>query len=110
MEISRVKEILGLLAEGIDPLTGEIFPDDSPYQRPEVIRALYSALRHLEADHRKVRTDKPASDKAGMSWTAEEEEALMTAFKSGLVVKEIASQLGRSQGAITSRLQRLGLM
>lgn len=34
-------EILQALADGVDPVSGEMFPPDSPYQQPEVIRALF---------------------------------------------------------------------
>jgi hypothetical protein len=78
MEISRVKELLSLLAEGIDPVTGEVFPADSPYQQPEIIRALYSALRFLEADKEKPCERKALPAMAGVAWTAEEEEKLKT--------------------------------
>jgi hypothetical protein len=37
-----------LPANGINPITGEILPDASPYNDPAVIRALFEALRALE--------------------------------------------------------------
>jgi|GEM_PF-2048357 len=40
--------ILQRLAEGIDPQTGEIFPADSPYQRPQTVRALDVAISALQ--------------------------------------------------------------
>jgi hypothetical protein len=33
----RSLQILEALAGGIDPISGEVFPSDSPYQQPEVI-------------------------------------------------------------------------
>ena len=44
MDINRAKEILSILAEGIDPTTGEILPDDSVCNKAEVVRALYAVL------------------------------------------------------------------
>ena len=40
--------ILKHLSDGNDPETGKPFPPDSPYQRPDVIRALFHAVRELE--------------------------------------------------------------
>ena len=44
MDIVRAKEIISALAEGIDPTTGEILPEDSIYNKGEVVRALYAVL------------------------------------------------------------------
>jgi len=41
--------IVTALANGANPVTGEIFPADSPYQAPDVIRALFAAQRALES-------------------------------------------------------------
>ena len=110
MEISRVKEVLSSLADGIDPTTGEIFPPQSPYQNPEIIRALFSALQYIAAVPEKPVEKKSGPDHAGAPWTAEEEEVLLTAFNSGVPIKEIAVQSGRTKGAITSRLKKMGLL
>jgi hypothetical protein len=45
---SDALRILHALANGTDPLTGEIFAADSPYQRAETVRALYAAIHALE--------------------------------------------------------------
>ena len=61
MEIEKVKRILSLLAEGIDPFTGEVYPETSPYHNPETIRALYQVLRILEGNQQistKVKSSK----------------------------------------------------
>ena len=44
MEINRAKEIVSALAEGIDPTTGEILPEDSVCNKGEVVRAFYVIL------------------------------------------------------------------
>ena len=38
---NRYLEMLQALAAGTDPVIGEIFPADSPYNQPEIIRALF---------------------------------------------------------------------
>ena len=48
MELPKAIKIILSLAQGVDPETGEQFPADSPYQRPDTIRALFTALRALE--------------------------------------------------------------
>lgn len=53
-------------------------------------------------------TDAPKT--APRRWTPDEEAELTTAYKAGLPVAQIASQLGRSTGAITSRLHMLDLI
>lgn len=44
MNINRAKEIVSALAEGIDPTTGEILPEDSVCNKGEVVRAFYAIL------------------------------------------------------------------
>ena len=41
MDEGRAREILRTVANGIDPVTGEILPDESPCEKPMVIRALF---------------------------------------------------------------------
>lgn len=48
MDIQRAKEILGVLAEGVDPTTGELLQRDSVYNQGDVVRALYTVLNHLK--------------------------------------------------------------
>lgn len=47
MDITRAKEILKILADGIDPLTGEILPPDHLRNQPEMIRAFHEILATL---------------------------------------------------------------
>jgi DNA-3-methyladenine glycosylase I len=42
-----VQTLVSSLANGTDPLTGEEFPSDSPYQNPKIIRALFKVLNSL---------------------------------------------------------------
>ena len=44
MDIVQAKEIVKTLADGIDPITGEVFPPESHFNNPEVIRALFTVL------------------------------------------------------------------
>lgn len=47
---------------------------------------------------------------AGQKWTKEEERCLIDRFQRGYLLEDIAGLLGRSNGAIRSRLVRLGLI
>ncbi len=48
MDKSKAITIMEALANGTDPMTGEIFPPESPYQDVEVVRALFMATEALK--------------------------------------------------------------
>lgn len=50
MQAVEAKRIIEALATGIDPITGEVLPDDSPVNEPQVIRALFTAANALVTD------------------------------------------------------------
>ncbi len=47
MDILRAKEIIEALAEGVDPATGELLPQESVFNQGDVVRALYSVLNYI---------------------------------------------------------------
>ena len=102
MEIKRAAELLRGLADGVDPMTGQPLPDESVYNRPEIIRALHCVLREPQE-----RADGAAVN-AGRSWSAEEETQLLQEYGAGLTTETIARRHGRSVGAIETRLSELG--
>ena len=104
MDITRAKEIVRILADGIDPVTGEILPDDSVYNSPEVIRALFTVLEKVNES-----SVKDPLRNAGQSWTEIEDEKLRDEFLAKMKISDIAKEHGRSYGAIESRLDHLGL-
>lgn len=61
MDINRAKEIVAALAEGIDPTTGEILPEDSVCNKGEVVRAFYAILNACgnNKDIRKANSKEP---------------------------------------------------
>ncbi len=105
MDIMRAKELLSALADGIDPFTGECLPQDHLCNQPEMIRALHEILNALSFSKKKKQ-----SRNAGEPWTEIEENKLEDEFDSGMAISAIAKEHGRSQGAIESRLVRLGKM
>lgn len=119
MTPAEAKQVIDVLARGIDPATGEVLPEDSPLNSPHVIRALFLASKALELQAGKRErspSTNPASTsptstapaKAGKAWTEEENQALATAFDAGATVADLAKTHQRSTGAITSRLIKIG--
>ena len=104
MDIVRAKEIVRALADGIDPTTGEVFPEESVYNAPEVIRALFTMLEHVNKE-----SVKDPLRNAGTPWTDIEDDKLRDEFLSKIRIADIAREHGRSYGAIESRLDHLGL-
>ena len=47
MDVQRAKELLMVLADGIDPLTGDVLPDDHVCNKGEIVRALHCAVEEL---------------------------------------------------------------
>ena len=41
MDIQRAKELLTALADGLDPLTGEVLPSDHVCNKGDIVRALH---------------------------------------------------------------------
>lgn len=53
---------------------------------------------------------KPVLPNAGQPWTADMDKTLVAIWRAGRTVGQIAAEMGRSRGAISSRLVRLGLV
>jgi hypothetical protein len=118
MTPAEAKQLIQALARGIDPETGEVLPADNPLNSPHVIRALFLAAEALDLlahpsaptppPPPQPRPRPPAPGKAGKPWTPEEDQELATAFDAGTTVPALARAHQRTNGAITSRLIRLG--
>ena len=106
MDIIRAKEIISALAEGVDPTTGEVLPDNSVCNKGEIVRAFYAVLNHL--DNKKTNKNLPA--KAGKPWSTEEDDQLKSCYEAGMPRKELCATFERTSGSITSRLARLGIL
>lgn len=113
MNKEQALRILNALANGIHPATGEKFGADSPYQHPDIVRALFEAMRYVEGDTSAApqpAAKPPADSSRGNRWTPEEEQRLCGGFDSGRTVDELARAHNRSRAAIEARLVRLGKM
>lgn len=68
MDVQRAKELLTVLADGVDPLTGEVLPDDHVCNKGEIVRALHCAVEELSR-RRKKRCPKTMENLGRRNWT-----------------------------------------
>ena len=110
MECLEAIRIVEALMDGFDPVTGEVLPETSPYNRPEVIRALARAIAEMQRANEKERQQRKRAlpPNAGKPWSKEEERQLADEFDKGMPAKEIAAKHARTRGSITARLVRIG--
>jgi len=119
MELDESRNIVKTLAQGVHPTTGEVFPSDSPYNDPEVIRALFSILDSVKQvgrprkslDERRrdnVELGRPVN--SGLPWTEEDREVVRSGFRDGATIEKLAASLGRSSGSIVAEVIRQDLL
>lgn len=108
MQIEVALPIIRALADGVNPITGEAYPDQSPYAEPRTLRALYAAanLMQREVEREKRRERLPAN--FGKPWADGEDRLLVTEFDAGVPLHEIARKHLRTQSSIKLRLEKLG--
>jgi hypothetical protein len=104
MDITRAKEILATLAEGVDPTTGEVLPNNSVCNKGEIVRAFYAVLNHL--DEKKPKKNMPTN--AGKPWSVEAEKELCEMYNEGISAHELCEHFHRTRESIAARLVRLG--
>lgn len=109
MLLSRATEILSILADGIDPVTGELLPEDSVCNEPEVIRAFYCILQNLESASKKKR-ENARPENSGKPWLPEDDAELREMYAGGCERDRICAHFGRSESSIAARLVRLGVI
>jgi hypothetical protein len=108
MDHEQASDIIRQLADGLDPNTGQPFPLDSPFQHPQIVRALFVARQALDrasAAHVKA---KPRAEHAGLPWSQDEDRRLADAYDGGTPAKDLAGRHKRSIAAIQTRLVKLG--
>ena len=101
-------QIVRALANGVDPASGEVYPPESPYQKPDTVRALFMATRALEraSEWEQRRQRLPAN--AGKPWSNEEDARLAGGFDAGHSEIELASEHQRTFSSIRARLVKVG--
>ncbi len=121
MEITRAIKTIEALSEGINPSTGEILPNESPYNDPEVIRALFCVLKYTYIkkkraprktilEKQKNNIEKGLPKNAGLPWTDVLKEELASRFKSNEDINSLSKHFERSKVAIISELIKQGLI
>jgi hypothetical protein len=108
MELQTARQIIDTLSQGVDPVTGETMPPDSPYNEPAVIRALFTVSHALKGKVSRAQRGQPRN--AGKPWVADEDAQLVIAHREGQDVKATADQLGRTPFAVEARLVKMGLL
>ena len=106
MDINKAKTILSTLAEGVDPTTGEVLPDNSVCNKGAIVRAFYAILNHL--DEKKPKKNLPAN--AGKPWTTEDETLLVDLYRSDAPKRDICKALQRTESGIAARLVHLRII
>jgi len=108
VDVGSAIKIVSALANGVDPHTGEVMEIEGPFQNPNTVRALFLAIRGLELLESKEKRNNRLPSSAGKAWTTSEDEDLVKEFDIGRTIKELSEKHGRTQGAIQSRLSKLG--
>ncbi|MEO5669369.1 MAG: hypothetical protein ABIR26_01645 [Ramlibacter sp.] len=107
MELHAARQIIDTLAQGVHPVTGEVMPDESPYNAPPVIRALMAVSEALERVPA-ARAPRALPANAGKPWTPADDEKVGAAFSAGANLSQLARDLGRTPFAVETRLVKLG--
>ncbi|MDX3774995.1 hypothetical protein QE250_12795 [Chromatiaceae bacterium AAb-1] len=115
MEKDKAFSIVDALANGINPVTGECFPEDSPYNHPDIIRALFSVLREQQTvkKPKKSLEEKQQENLAkglpmnyGLPWTDENIDLVIKQFALNVPIDVIANQIARKPGSIIGLLKK----
>lgn len=108
MDSAQALSVVRSLANGVDPESGEVFPAESAYQRPQVVRALYEAATALERIERFERRKSQLPQNTGEPWSEDEDRRLLAAFDAGRALQELAAAHERTMGAVRARLLKYG--
>lgn len=107
----REQDALGIvkaLADGVDPISGEVFPSDSPFQNAQIARALCAAVISLEKTVKVKNKKLILPERAGKPWDKTESDLLINHFDGGMKIGELAKEHQRTRGAIEAQLAKLG--
>ncbi|OJI53865.1 hypothetical protein [Vibrio vulnificus] len=115
MEQEKAYSIIDALANGVDPNTGECFPKDSPYNNPDVIRALFYVLRNkpVQKKHKRSLEEKQRENvekglpkNHGLPWTDESVEYVINQYHANASIDVIALDVARKPNSIIGLLKK----
>ena len=115
MDIYEAKKIVEMLADGIDPTTGDVLSADSICNDPEVIRALFKVLKSIQMPLKvsgksiEEKKEKGRLKNRGLPWSDEHRKEIGVLFNQGKTIKEISAHFERTTGAIRAELKHQGL-
>lgn len=108
MQLDAALPIVRALADGVNPVTGEAYPEHSPYAEPRALRALYSAVDLMQKEVERERRRQLLPANFGKPWTQAEDESLVAEFEAHVPLPELARRHARTQSSIRLRLEKLG--
>ena len=108
MQLDAALPIVRALADGVNPVTGEAYPEHSPYAEPRALRALYSAVDLMQKEVERERRRQLLPANFGKPWTQAEDENLVAEYDSHVPMIELARRHARTQSSIRLRLEKLG--
>ena len=98
------------LSNGINPINGELLPDDSIYQSEQIKGALHGAItaieHKIESDYMSKRNPRNNSKKL----SADEFLEVIEELESGMNLDQIARMHGTCRKALEERLVRHGIL
>ncbi|MFC1798388.1 hypothetical protein ACFLZL_01095 [Thermodesulfobacteriota bacterium] len=119
MNSEEARNIIHRLAGGADPISGEPIPENSPYNQPVVIRALYTLLQTVKnnAKPRKTIEERKEENRrngrplnAGLPWGDDARQHVASKFNSGVSIEKMATEFERTPGAVIAELKRQGII
>ena len=108
MQLQNALPIVRALADGVDPNTGAVFADASPYAEPQTLRALFSAVELMEKEVEREKRKERLPANFGKPWSEGEDRTLITEFDGGVTIPEMARKHARTHSSIRLRLEKLG--
>lgn len=119
MNFEQARNIIHELAGGTDPVSGKPIPENSPYNHPPVIRALFTLLQSVKnnAKPRKTIEERKEENRrcgrplnAGLPWDDESRQNVARQFNNGFSIDKMAQEFERTPGAIIAELKRQGVI
>ncbi|MEJ6473016.1 hypothetical protein [Pseudoalteromonas piscicida] len=114
MDKVKAFSIVEALANGVDPITGEVMDASSPYNHPDIIRALFLILNTQPKKHIKKTLEQRQTENIakrlpknhGLPWSQEAIDQVIALFNSQTAVADIAERFARKPNSIIGLLRK----